>query len=498
MEDQEEILKVNEFERGIDPVVRTRNDNIVFADLANEPFRYSSSDDLLNTDKGKKALRDMLAVFFDYQRPRLQVLASYARGANHNILSGHRRLDKEKADYRVRHKWGGYISSFVTNYIIGKPVSVGMVEQGDQKQLSAISDIEWQNDINALNGDLAFDASVYGRAFEYHFRDKANVDRVVLIDPLEMFVIRDQTVEQNVIVAVHLPVFEDKVHMTIYTSDQVIRYKPFSAAAVRLVVDSLTKHDYRDVPVVEWWNNRFRMGDYESEISLIDAYDAGQSDTANYMSDLNDAMLVIKGDLEAIGLDAVTSAKLKEANIMLLQTGVSITGQQTSADADYIYKQYDVQGTEAYKNRLANDIHRFSRIPNLDDDRFNSTASGIALLYKMIGLEQVRKDKEIYFTKALRRRYELISNIHKAINAPLIDADKLTFTFHPNIPQDVWTEIKAYIEAGGEVSQETLMENAAFTDYKTEQERLIKQNGGSDHDISRLAGGDHDRQAANQ
>lgn len=497
MEDQEEILKVNEFERGIDPVVRTRNDNIVFADLANEPFRYSSSDDLLNTDKGKKALRDMLAVFFDYQRPRLQVLASYARGANHSILSGHRRLDKEKADYRVRHKWGGYISSFVTNYIIGKPVSIGMINQGDKEQLSTISDIEWQNDINALNSDLAFDASVYGRAFEYHFRDRANVDRVVLIDPLEMFVIRDQTVEQNIIAAVHLPIYDGKVHMTIYTTDQVIRYKPFSVGAARLVVDGVTKHDYRDVPVVEWWNNRFRMGDYESEISLIDAYDAGQSDTANYMSDLNDAMLVIKGDLEAIGLDAVTSAKLKEANLMLLQTGVSTTGQQTSADADYIYKQYDVQGTEAYKNRLANDIHRFSRIPNLDDDRFNSTASGIALLYKMIGLEQVRKDKETYFTKALRRRHELISNIHKAINAPVIDADKLTFTFHPNIPQDVWTEIKAYIEAGGEVSQETLMENATFTDYKTEQERLIKQSGGSDHDLSQLTGDSHDRQADN-
>ena len=94
---------------------------------------------------------------------------------------------------------------------------------------------------------------------------------------------------------------------------------------------------------------------------------------------------------------------------------------------------------------MANDIHRFSRIPNLDDDRFNSTQSGIALLYKMIGLEQVRKDKETYFTKALRRRYELISNIHKAVNGPVIEANKLTFTFHPNIPQDVWTEIKAYI-----------------------------------------------------
>ena len=479
---------VNEFEHGLDINAETRSDSLRFDSASNEPFRYSSSEALLETAEGKKALKDMLTVFFESQKKRLRILSSYAKGENHSILYGKRRLDKEKADYRVRHRWGGYISSFATSYVIGNPVTVGVMEGGSKEQLQTIKDIEWQNDINALNNDLAFDASVYGRAYEYHFRDRDNMDRVVLISPLEMFVIRDLTVEQNIIGAVHLPVYNGKVNMTFYTNDQVITYKPFSSNAPALVVDEITKHNYNDIPVVEWWNNRYRMGDYESEISLIDAYDASESDTANYMSDLNDAMLLIKGDLEAIGATADNVAKMKDANTLLLQTGISATGQQTTADAGYIYKQYDVQGTEAYKNRLANDIHRFSRIPNLDDDRFNSTQSGIALLYKMIGLEQVRKDKETYFTKALRRRYELISNIHKAVNGPNIEANKLTFTFHPNIPQDVWTEIKAYIEAGGEVSQETLLNNASFTDYETEVDRIKKEEGASDFERAKSVG----------
>jgi phage portal protein, SPP1 family len=489
------VDKVNEFEHGIDTITKTRFDSLYFGTIANEQFRYASSDELLGTANGKKAFRDMIDTFFSSQQKRLKVLSSYAKGDNYSILNGHRRLDKEKADYRVRHKWGGYISSFATSYVIGNPVSVGILEGADKKQLEAIREIEWNNDINALNGDLALDASIFGRAFEYHFRDKDGADRVVLINPLEMFVVRDLTVEQNIILAVHLPVFADKVNMTVYTKDQVITYKPYSTNAVRLIVDTITKHEYKDVPVVEWWNNRYRMGDFESEISLIDAYDAGQSDTANYMSDLNDAMLLIKGDLDALGLSASDIAKMKDANTLLLQTGISANGQQTSADAGYIYKQYDVQGTEAYKNRLANDVHRFSRIPNLEDDRFNATSSGIALLYKMIGLEQVRKNKETYFTKALRRRYELISNIHKAINKPSIEASKLTFTFHPNIPQDVWNEIKAYIEAGGVVSQETLMNNASFTDYKTEQERILKESGASDNEIMQLVGGMNEQES---
>lgn len=484
-----EILKANEFERGIDRVTIDRQNNIIFDNLANVHFKYNNTDDLFNTAKGRKVFRDIIATFLSAQKTRLNILDGYSKGNNYNILNGVRRLDKEKADYRVRHNWGGYISSFATSYVLGNPVSVGIIEEADDKQLEVVQDIEWNNDINALNLELAFDTSVFGRAFEYHFRDKNNIDRVVLINPLEMFVIRDNTVEQNIIAAVHLPIYDNSINMTVYTNKEIIVYKPFVSHAVRLVVDNVTKHAYNDVPVVEWWNNRNRQGDFESELALIDAYDSSQSDTANYMSDLNDAMLLIKGDLDALGLDVETSNKMKEANMLLLQTGLSATGQQTNADANYIYKQYDVNGTEAYKNRIANDIHRFSKIPNLDDDRFNTTSSGIALLYKMIGLEQVRTDKQTYYTKALRRRYELIGNVHKELNKELVEADKLTFTFHPNIPQDIWTEIKTYIDSGGIISQETLLNNATFTDYSTEQSRILKENGATDFELGIVAGG---------
>ena len=219
---------VNEFEHGLDIEVSSRNDSLQFSRLANEQFRYSSAEELLNTTEGKKAFREMLTAFFEYQKQRLRVLDSYAKGNNYSILTGKRRMDKEKADYRVRHRWGGYISGFATSYVIGNPVTVGIMEGGNKDQLQSIKEIEWNNDINALNSDLAFDASVFGRAYEYHFRDRDNMDRVVLISPLEMFVIRDLTVEQNIICAVHLPIYNDRVNMTVYTKDQVIKYKPFS------------------------------------------------------------------------------------------------------------------------------------------------------------------------------------------------------------------------------------------------------------------------------
>ena len=50
-------------------------------------------------------------------------------------------------------------------------------------------------------------------------------------------------------------------------------------------------------------------------IPLIDLYDNAQSDTANYMSDLNDAMLLVVGNME---LDSNTTQLQKDANVFHL------------------------------------------------------------------------------------------------------------------------------------------------------------------------------------
>ena len=56
--------KVNEFEHGIDTTTKTRFDSLYFGTIANEQFRYASSDALLDTANGKKAFRDMIDTFF--------------------------------------------------------------------------------------------------------------------------------------------------------------------------------------------------------------------------------------------------------------------------------------------------------------------------------------------------------------------------------------------------------------------------------------------------
>lgn len=462
------IPKSYQFERDMDAEEPDkRHDHITFDDKDYELFVYSDMDSLM---ANKPVLAKMVRDFFDYQKKRIDVLRDYSRGRNTAIRSGRRRIEKDKADYRLSHNWGGYISGFATSHVMSIPVNATTESENETK---VIEEIKTNNDVNNLNYELAYDAGVYGNGFEYHYRDDA--DKIVIIPRSEMFLIYDTTVIKNIIGAVHVPVLNGKLFITVYTDNAVYTYDPTEIQDPAFENEQVKKHGYGMVPIVEWQNNRFRSGDFEDVIPLIDAYDSAQSDIANYMSDLNDSLLVINGNLEELGLTPHDVALMKQANTILLQTGMDAQGKQTSASAEYIYKQYDVAGTEAYKDRLINDIHKMANIPNIDDEQFGNQ-SGIAMQYKLLGLTQLRTTKESFFTKALRRRYKLIENIHRELSLDTFDSSKITFTFQPNLPKDVWEEISQYINAGGKISQETLRENASFTSQTEEEMRLEEED----------------------
>lgn len=476
------IPRSYQFERDMEPAtLEKREDFLQFSDKANVHFMFHSTEKLIEKDKEPEDLKKMVAGFFGNQIERLQILESYSNGNNYTILNGRKRLEPEKADYRIRHDLGGQASRFFTGYTVGQPISIGSSEI--DLDLTSVDNFNSYNDIEALNRELVYDASRFGRAFELHYFDEFEQPAVVLIDAKEMFTIRSADVRKEIIAAVHCPIYNGEMFVTVYTDKEIVSYNNDWTETDR------KPNPFKMVPVVEWQNNRERLGDWEKGIPIIDAYDAAESDTANYMSDLNDAMLVIKGDVESTGMNASDIMKMKQANMLVLESGIGHNGQQTSLEAGYIYKQYDVSGVEAYKSRLIKDFFRIVGLPNLQDDATFSATSGIAIRYKLVDLQQVTSVKRGFFIKALKRRYKLLQSLSENLKGfEAVDANLLTFTFHENLPTDVWAEIQSAINSGMDISQETLMESASFTDARKEKSRLLKEGGASDAEINQIVG----------
>lgn len=109
------------------------------------------------------------------------------------------------------------------------------------------------------------------------------------------------------------------------------------------------------------------------------------------------------------------------------------------------------------KTRLQRNIHKFSNIPDMSDDSFAGNTSGVAIKYKLIGLEQIRSRKEREFKKALQRRIELIANILKLKNQAQIDFRDVEIQFTANIPANVLEQAQIVSQLDGLISRKTLL-----------------------------------------
>ena len=390
---------------------------------------------------------------------------------------------------------------FKQGYLVGKPIQVEY-EDGEENSATdeVLKEIAKVNSFHDLNRMLVLDLSKVGRAYDLVYRSMEDVTKVKRLDPLNTFVIYDNTLEDKMLAGVRyysVGLSDNKKHfIDVYIKDVIYKCQMIEGVITKLAIEP---HMFNDVPITEYLNTAEGMGDYESELSLIDSYDAVQSDTANYMTDTSDAILAIFGQVafpdDVLGDNKKQieyMRKMRRARLLQLKPPVDINGTEGKVDAKYLYKQYDVNGVESYKKRIVNDIHKYTNTPDMTDINFSGVQSGEAMKYKLFGLEQARVDTQSLFEKSLKRRYQLIANIGDYVKELTdFDISKLKITFNPNLPKALEETINAFKLLGGMVTNETAMRLTGIVDDpKKEQELLdtptVTEDTGYDVDKGKL------------
>lgn len=453
-----------------------KQENIIYQELLEN----------LNPDK----ILDFVNHHKKYQQPRLKRLNDYYSGQNVSILEAESRRNGDGSDKRLLHPFGREIADFQAGFSVGQPIGID-VDDSDNEDHDTLDQVNNTNDVDALYSDLFLDVGKYGRGYALTYRqDGYEYERIVRLDPENTFMIYNTDVDYKPIMAVrYVPVqtitqygeiqqVNIEYNVETWTDEEHVNYQPIDLMVPNLTVAN--REPLAKLPVVEFWNNSLRIGDYENVISLIDAYDAAESDTANYMTDLNDAMLVIKGDIDNLmdgaelyldpsspdyneQLKKQAEAKLeilrelKSANMLLLKSGSNALNGQTSVDAEFIHKEYDTTGVEAYKDRLYKDIHSLSRTPDVSDSNFAGNVSGVAMRYKQLGVIQQAQTKRRQFEKGLYALYEVVQTLEQSVSGAWnIDFNDIKFTFTDNLPVDDVETIQALVNAGAQFPQEYL------------------------------------------
>ena len=188
-------------------------------------------------------------------------------------------------------------------------------------------------------------------------------------------------------------------------------------------------------------------------IDLIDAYDLLQSDRMNDKQQFVDALLVLYGcTLETDERGRTPGQQLREDKALSLP--------DSDARAEWLCKQLNEADAEILRTAICSDIHKMSLVPDLTDAQFAGNCSGVAMRYKLLGLEQLTKIKERWFREALRIRLAAFADFMACRGGELLHTDDVRMEFTRSLPVNELENAQTLSYLNGILPQEELVRRA--------------------------------------
>ena len=437
---------------------------------------------MYRTDKDELSIEDIQKFIKKHKAESIRYikLQKYYEG-KHDILD-HTSRDGQPNN-KIVNPYPKYITDMLVGYFVGQPISyTSKEEDGLLEDLQAIFDY---SDEQEENLELAKICSIKGKAYELLYRDEDARIRFNEFGPDQMFVIYDMTISPSIKFAIrYYDVGEgnDKItYAEVYDKEVCTLYKGKDSD---LSLEQITPHTFKDVPVVEYVNNKEEQGDFEQVITLIDAYNKAQSNTLNDMDQFTDAYLIL---VNMAGTDSERIDDLRRNRVMLLDD---------DGDAKWLIKEINDAWVENYKDRVRRDIHKFSYTPDMQDESFGNNLSGVSIRYKILAMEQIRSNKERKFKKGLQRRIELICN-SLSLEKDIDLFTSINIKFANTLPQNIYELSQTIKNLSPYLSSETLLNQLPFVENakeELEKKKAEDEEITSSYDFTNIdnAGGDTD------
>ena len=210
---------------------------------------------------------------------------------------------------------------------------------------------------------------------------------------------------------------------------------------------------------------------------MIDAYNALMSDRITDKEQFIDAILAIYGTLLA-DEDETTVQEGEETNSQAAMKRIKkekLLELPDGSKAEYLTRTFDESGVEILKKAIEQDIHKFSHIPCMTDEAFGGNVSGVAMEFKLLGMENITKIKTRYYKKGLRRRLRIFSNYLNKRSGVNIDIKAIKPTFSRALPKNLLEISQIVANLWGKVGRKTLLAQIPFVDDPDEELRVIEK-----------------------
>lgn len=367
------------------------------------------------------------------------------------------------------------ISDTASAYFIGNPISYNSKED-----ITFLTDALEAAGTDEADGDNGLDLSIYGRCYEYIYSQEGKTDLAVKnLSPENTFMVYDDTIEQKELFAVYYYARKDDTDRrniayvaTVLTQNFKWVLNIEAIDSPQALLEQPEPHYFQEIPVIEYLNNKLAIGDYELQIPLIDAYNVLMSDRITDKEQFIDSILAIYGallgDPDAVDEDGDTARdKIKKDRLLELPK---------DSKAEYLTRTFDENGVEILKKAIEQDIHKFSHIPCMTDESFGGNVSGVAMEFKLLGLENITKIKTRYYKKGLRKRLRIFSGWLMTSRSVQVNVTGITPIFTRALPKNLLEISQIVANLWGKVGRKTLLSQIPFVeDVDAELEAIEKE-----------------------
>ncbi len=400
--------------------------------------------------------------------PTRQKLCDYYDGKNEVVKQG---AVKGRPNYSINVNMAKYIIDVATSYAFGNPIKYTTDNENAKAILEKIQYIHKNCSIAEVDFQQGGDMATYGVSYQLvmALAGKGKIeDRILFkyLNPLQTFYVVDNTILENPICAVYFYEYtEKKVKKTkVYVYDSV-NLTVFNGDISNLQTESIEQHNMGAIPIIQCLNNDDAFGDIYCVTDLLDSLSLAVSNSTDNLQSIANAILTTTGG-------QLTDKQIEQIN------QYKVANLPIGAVMQWVIKNVDPTAEQQQVDNLLKFIFQISQVPDLTDDAFAGNQSGVAMQYKLWGLDQLWVTKTTKYKKAIIERLKIIMHLLQyRFTSTVQMLDEINITFDKNLPKDNSAEYAMVQALKDVISKKTLLENISIVkDVQKEIEALDEES----------------------
>ena len=420
-----------------------------------------------STEINAKNVQEWLQEFKAIRCER-EKFGDYYDGKNCIIKQG---AVKGRPNYSINVNMAKYIIDVATGYAFGSPIKYTTDTEGAKNILDKLQYVHKNCNIAELDFQQGGDMATYGVSYQLVMvvgTEGAIEDRILIkhLNPLQTFFVVDNTILETPVCAIYFYAYKennvDKTKIYVYDNDNL--YIFVEKGGVVTLENDIEPHNMGAIPIIQCLNNDDAFSDIQCVTDLLDSLSLAVSNSTDNLQSIANAILAVSGGT----LNEEQLKLINEEKTMNLPVGATV---------EWIIKNIDPTAEQQQVDNLLNFIFQISQVPDLTDDAFGGNQSGVAMQYKLWGLDQLWATKTTKYKKAVVQRLNILMHLLQyQFGSTVQMLDEINITFDKNLPKDNSAEYAMVQALKDVVSKRTLLENVSIVDdVEAELEALAEE-----------------------